>query len=113
MFTDPEFARIGLSEFEAKARGIPYRLAKIPAISVLRTRTLSETRGFLKALVATDSDQILGFTMFGVGAGEVMATVQIAMLAGLPYTALRDAVLTHPTMTEGLTPLFNAVPARA
>ncbi len=113
MFTDPEFARIGLSETEAKARGIPYRLAKIPCASVLRARTLSETRGFLKALVAVESDQILGFTMFGVEAGGMMAAVQVAMLAGLPYTALRDAVLTHPTMQEGLVFLFSAVPARA
>jgi pyruvate/2-oxoglutarate dehydrogenase complex dihydrolipoamide dehydrogenase (E3) component len=113
MFTDPEFARIGLSETEAKERGIPYRLSKIPMIADLRTRTLSETRGFMKALIATDSDLILGFTMFGVMAGEVMATVQIAMLAGLPYTALRDAIFTHPTMLEGLIPLFSAVPARS
>ena len=113
MFTDPEFARIGLSETEAKAQGIEYRLAKIPLLAVLRTRTLSETRGFLKALIDTKSDRILGFTAFGVAAGEVMATVQIAMLAGLPYTALRDAVLTHPTVTEGLVSLFSAVPPMA
>jgi pyruvate/2-oxoglutarate dehydrogenase complex dihydrolipoamide dehydrogenase (E3) component len=113
LFTDPEFARIGLSETEAKGRGIPYRLSKIPMAADLRTRTLSETRGFMKVLVATDSDAILGFTMFGVMAGEVMATVQIAMLAGLPYTALRDAVFTHPTMLEGLLPLFSGVPARS
>src|SRR3984893_6707528 len=97
LFTDPELARIGLNENEARARGIAYRLFKIPMESVLRARTLSETRGFLKALVATDSDRILGFTAFGVGAGEIMSSVQIAMIAGLPYTALRDAVLTHPT----------------
>jgi pyruvate/2-oxoglutarate dehydrogenase complex dihydrolipoamide dehydrogenase (E3) component len=113
MFTDPEFARIGLSETEAKARGIAYRVAKIPCVAVLRTRTLSETRGFLKALVAADSDQILGFTMFGVEAGGMAGTVQVAMLAGLPYTALRDAVFTHPTMQEGLLSLFSAVPARS
>jgi pyruvate/2-oxoglutarate dehydrogenase complex dihydrolipoamide dehydrogenase (E3) component len=113
MFTDPELARIGLSETEAQAQGIPYRLTKIPMTADLRTRTLSETRGFMKALIATDSDRILGFTMFGVMAGEVMATVQVAMLGGLPYTALRDAVFTHPTMLEGLIPLFSAVPARS
>ena len=79
--------------------------------AVLRTRTLSETRGFLKALVEEDGDRILGFTAFGAEAGEVMAVVQVAMLAGLPYTALRDAVLTHPTMAEGLAALFSAVPA--
>jgi pyruvate/2-oxoglutarate dehydrogenase complex dihydrolipoamide dehydrogenase (E3) component len=113
MFTDPEFARIGLSETEAKERGIPYRLAKIPMTTDLRTRTLSETRGFMKVLVETQSDHIIGFTMFGVMAGEVMSTVQIAMLAGLPYTVLRDAVFTHPTMLEGLIPLFSAVPPAA
>jgi pyruvate/2-oxoglutarate dehydrogenase complex dihydrolipoamide dehydrogenase (E3) component len=110
MFTDPEFARIGLSGTEAKERGIPYRLAKIPMIAILRTRTLSETRGFLKALIDTGSDRILGFTALGVEAGEIIATVQVAMLADLPYTVLRDAIFTHPTMLEGLIPLFSAVP---
>jgi pyruvate/2-oxoglutarate dehydrogenase complex dihydrolipoamide dehydrogenase (E3) component len=112
MFTDPELARIGLSETEAKEQGITYRLAKIPIVAVLRTRTLSETRGFLKALIDTGSDRILGFTAFGVEAGEIMGTVQVAMLAGLPYTALRDAIFTHPTMLEGLIPLFSTVPPR-
>jgi pyruvate/2-oxoglutarate dehydrogenase complex dihydrolipoamide dehydrogenase (E3) component len=113
MFTDPELARIGLSETEAKAQGIAYRLAKIPMLSVLRTRTLSETRGFMKALIDTESDRILGFTAFAVDAGEIMASVQIAMIAGLPYTALRDAILTHPTLLEGLIPLFSSVPKAA
>lgn len=108
LFTDPELARVGLSESEAKAQGIAYRLFKVPMEMVLRARTLSETRGFLKALVEADGDRILGFTAFGVGAGEVMACVQIAMIAGLPYTALRDAVLTHPTLAEGLIALFSS-----
>jgi pyruvate/2-oxoglutarate dehydrogenase complex dihydrolipoamide dehydrogenase (E3) component len=111
LFTDPELARIGLSEKHAKAQGIAYRLAKIPMAAVLRTRTLSETRGFIKALIDTQSDRILGFTVFGVDAGEIMGAVQIAMIAGLPYTALRDAVLTHPTLLEGaFIPLFSSVP---
>jgi pyruvate/2-oxoglutarate dehydrogenase complex dihydrolipoamide dehydrogenase (E3) component len=110
LFTDPELARIGLSESEAKARGMAYRLAKIPMLAVLRTRTLSESRGFMKALVDAKSDSILGFTAFGVEAGEVMATVQVTMAAGLPYTFLRDAIFTHPTMHEGLISLFSAVP---
>ncbi|APW61714.1 dihydrolipoyl dehydrogenase family protein [Paludisphaera borealis] len=113
LFTDPELARIGLSETEAKAKGIAYRLAKIPMTAVLRTWTLSEPRGFLKALVEPDGDRILGFTAFGAEAGELMAVVQVAMIAGLPYTALRDAILTHPTIAEGLGPLFAAVPAGA
>ena len=110
LFTDPELARVGLSEREARERGVGYRLAKIPMEAVLRARTLSETRGFLKALIEEDGDRILGFTAFGPEAGEVMAVVQVAMLAGLPYTALRDAVLTHPTMAEGLAALFSSVP---
>jgi pyruvate/2-oxoglutarate dehydrogenase complex dihydrolipoamide dehydrogenase (E3) component len=111
LFTDPEFARVGLSEKEAKAQGIAYRLFKIPMEAVMRASTLSETRGFLKALVEADGDRILGFTGFGVGTGEILSSVQIAMVAGLPYTALRDAMLTHPTLVEGLIPLFSSVPS--
>ncbi len=113
LFTDPELARIGLSENKAKAKGVVYKLAKIPMSSVLRTRTLSETRGFMKALIDPERDQILGFTAFGVGAGEIMGAVQIAMIAQLPYTALRDAVLTHPTLLEGLVGLFSSAPQAA
>ena len=112
MFTDPELARIGLNELEAKERGITYRLTKIPIVAILRTRTVSETRGFLKALIDTESDRILGFTALGMEAGEIIATVQVAMSAGLPYTALRDTIFTHPTMLEGLIPLFSAVSPR-
>src|ERR1700723_2556764 len=110
LFTDPEFARIGLSEKEAKAQGISYRLFKIPMEGVLRARTLGETLGFMKALVESDGERILGLAAVGVGAGETLATVQVAMIAGLPYTALRDAVLTHPTLAEGLGVLFSSEP---
>jgi pyruvate/2-oxoglutarate dehydrogenase complex dihydrolipoamide dehydrogenase (E3) component len=111
MFTDPELARVGLSERQAQDRGIAYRLFKIPMEAVLRAHTLSETRGFLKPLVETDGDRILGFTAFGVDGGEIMSAVQIAMIAALPYTKLRDAVLTHPTLMEGLIPLFASAPS--
>jgi pyruvate/2-oxoglutarate dehydrogenase complex dihydrolipoamide dehydrogenase (E3) component len=113
MFTDPEFARIGLSETEAKQRGIPYRVAKLPMSSVFRAMTISEERGFMKILVDTQSDRILGFTMFGAEAGELMATMQTAMLTGSPYTALRNAIIAHPTMTEGLVFLLLAVPPKS
>ncbi len=109
MFTDPEFARIGLSETEAKEQGVAYRLAKMPMLGILRTRTLSETRGFMKALIDTKSDRILGFMAFGVEAGEIMGAVQIAIIAGLPYTALRDAIFAHPTLLEGLNGVFGKV----
>lgn len=95
LFTDPELARIGLSEKEARAQDIAYRLFNIPMEAVFRASTLSET-GFLKALVELNGDRILGFTAFGVGTAEIMTSVQIAMGAGLPYTALRDTILTHP-----------------
>ena len=108
LFTDPEYARVGMSEKEAKAQGIRYRLFKVPMAAVLRARSLMETRGFLKCLVERDSDHILGFAAFGVGAGEIMGCVQIAMLGGMPYTALREAILAHPTIPEGLISLFSA-----
>jgi pyruvate/2-oxoglutarate dehydrogenase complex dihydrolipoamide dehydrogenase (E3) component len=110
LFSDPELAHIGLSEIGARARRIDYRLFKVPMETNLRAHTLSETRGFVKALVDTRSDRILGFTALGTGAGEIMAAIQVAMIAKLPYTALRDAVLTHPTLVEGLIPLFTSVP---
>jgi pyruvate/2-oxoglutarate dehydrogenase complex dihydrolipoamide dehydrogenase (E3) component len=111
LFTDPELAHIGLTEKEARARGIAYRLFKISMEHVLRARTLSETRGFLKALVEVNGDRILGFTAFAVDGGEIMASVQTAMMAGLPYTALREAIWCHPTLVEGLIPLFSSMPS--
>ena len=112
MFTDPPLARVGLSEGEAQRQGIAVRVAKLPIAAVLRSRTISETRGFMKTLVEAGGDRILGFTMIGAEAGEVMAVVQTAMLAGMPYTGLRDAIIAHPTMAEGLGALFSNVPAR-
>lgn len=110
MFTDQELGRIGLNEAEAQRTGIAYRVAKIPMAAVLRTRTLSEPHGFLKALIAADSDRILGFTALGAEAGELIAVVQTAMLTHASYTTLRDAILTHPTIAEGLTVLFANEP---
>lgn len=111
MFTDPPLARVGLSEREAESQGVRVRIAKLETKAILRTRTTGESKGFLKALIGADDDRILGFAMIGADAGEVLATVQTAMLAGMPYTALRDAVLTHPTMAEGLGTLFGNVGA--
>ena len=113
MFTDPPLAHVGLSEGEAQRRGIATRVAKLPMNAVLRTATTGETQGFMKALVGAGDDRILGFTMIGAEAGEVMAAVQTAMLADLPYVRLRDAILAHPTMAEGLGSLFENVPPRS
>ena len=110
LYTDPEFARVGLSEKEAKAQGVAYRLFKVPMAAVLRASALVEPRGFLKALVGAD-DRVLGFTGFGVGAGEIMSAMQIGMVGQLPYTAVRDAAIAHPTLVEGLHSLFYSVPS--
>jgi pyruvate/2-oxoglutarate dehydrogenase complex dihydrolipoamide dehydrogenase (E3) component len=109
LFTDPQVAHVGLTEQEAERRRVPVRAAKLPMAVVLRTQTISETRGFMKALISATDDRIVGFTMIGPEAGEVMSVVQTAMLAGLPYSALREAILAHPTMAEGLNALFSAV----
>jgi pyruvate/2-oxoglutarate dehydrogenase complex dihydrolipoamide dehydrogenase (E3) component len=114
LFTDPQLAHVGLTESGARQRGVAVRVAKLPTAAVLRTRTTGETSGFMKALIDPNNDRILGFTMIGSEAGEVMAVVQMAMLAGFPFTVLRDAILTHPTMAEGLNPLFSSIkPASA
>jgi pyruvate/2-oxoglutarate dehydrogenase complex dihydrolipoamide dehydrogenase (E3) component len=112
LFTDPPLARVGLSEGEALQKGIAVRVAKLPISAVLRTWTTGESAGFMKVLVEAKGDRILGFTMLGPDAGEVMAVVQTAMLGGAPFTVLRDAILAHPTMAEGLNTLFAAVPGR-
>jgi pyruvate/2-oxoglutarate dehydrogenase complex dihydrolipoamide dehydrogenase (E3) component len=113
MFTDPPLARVGLSEGEAQRQGIPVRVAKLPMSRVLRTEATDETVGFMQVVVGAGDDRILGFTMIGSEAGEVMAAMQTAMLAQLPYPKLRDAVLAHLTMAEGLGPLLDSLPARS
>jgi pyruvate/2-oxoglutarate dehydrogenase complex dihydrolipoamide dehydrogenase (E3) component len=113
MFTEPPLARVGLSESEARAQDIAVRVATLPMRRVLRTLATDQVEGYMKALVAADDDRILGFAMIGADAGEVMAAVQTAILAELPYTKLRDAVITHLTFAEGLGPLFENVPARS
>lgn len=113
MFLEPELARIGINESDAQQQGIAVRVAKLPMASIPRARTTGDTHGFMKAIVDTQSDRILGFTMLGSNAGEVVATVQMAMLGNLPYTAIRDAILSHPTIAEGLNMLFAKIPESA
>jgi pyruvate/2-oxoglutarate dehydrogenase complex dihydrolipoamide dehydrogenase (E3) component len=110
-FTDPEIAHVGLTETEAKKQGTTYRLGKIPMAAALRSRTLDETRGFMKVLIATD-DRILGFTAIGPGTGELLPVIQLAMTANMPYSAVHNLILTHPTLSEGFLNLFNAIPKK-
>ena len=113
MFTDPPLAHVGLNEREAERQGVKTRVARLPKKAVLRAQATGQTEGFMKALIGENDDRILGFTMIGAEAGEVLAVVQTAMMADLPYTRLRDADFTHPTFSEGLNFLFSATPARA
>jgi pyruvate/2-oxoglutarate dehydrogenase complex dihydrolipoamide dehydrogenase (E3) component len=113
VFTDPPLAHVGLSEREAERHGVITRVARLPTSAVLRAQATGERQGLMKALVGDRDDRILGFTMIGAEAGEVMAAVQMAMLEDLPYSRLRDAILAHPTIAEGLGPLLSNVPPRA
>ena len=112
LFIEPELARVGFNEMEARQLGVPYRLAELPVAAILRAGTTAETRGKLKALVA-DDDRILGFTAFCARAGEMLPAVQLAMGAGMPYQAFQDLIVAHPTYSEGLVSLFSNVARRA
>ena len=105
-------APVAMTESEARARGVTFRIVRLPMALVLRTRTCRRRGGFMKALIGTD-DRLLGFTAFGAEASELMAVAQTAMLGGMPYTALRDTIFTHPTAAEGLLGLFADPPAAA
>lgn len=107
LFIDPELAHVGLTETEARQQGYAIRVAKVDASAVPRARTLGQTDGLLKAIVDTETGRILGCSLLCHEAGEVISTVQMVMQAQMPYTVLRDGILTHPTMTEGLNILFS------
>jgi len=109
LFTDPQLGRVGLTEKEARAQGRSIRIAKIPMTSVARALEVDETRGFMKAVVDADSNQILGAAVLGIEGGEVMSVLETAMMGKLPYTALRDATYAHPTLAESLNNLFMAM----
>ena len=102
VFTDPPLAHIGLSERDALRQGIAVRIGKLPMSAVLRRQATDETQGFMKVLVGAHEDRILGFTMIGADAGEVVAVIQAAMLGGLPYPRLRGAHILQLTTAEGL-----------
>jgi pyruvate/2-oxoglutarate dehydrogenase complex dihydrolipoamide dehydrogenase (E3) component len=109
VFIDPQLGRVGISETEAKEKGLNFRVAKLPMTNVARAIEMSETRGFLKAIVDADTNQILGAAALGVEGGEVMSLFEIAMLGNLPYTVLKNAIFAHPTLAESLNNLFMAM----
>lgn len=109
VFTDPQLGRVGLSEREAERQGRRFKVARLPMTHVARALEMDETRGFMKVLVDSETDQILGCAILGIEGGEIATMIQIAMMGKLPYTALKDATFSHPTLGESLNNLFMAM----
>src|SRR3989449_1636488 len=109
IFMDPQLGRVGLTEKEARAQGRSIRVAKLPMAHVAKAIQFGETRGFLKAIVDADTNQILGCAILGMEGGEVMTVLQVAMMGKLPYTVIRDGIFAHPTLAESLNNLFMAM----
>jgi pyruvate/2-oxoglutarate dehydrogenase complex dihydrolipoamide dehydrogenase (E3) component len=111
VFIDPQLGRIGITETEARNQGFDTRVAKLPMSRVARAIEMSETRGFMKAVVDVKTKQILGCAVLGIEGGELMAMLEIAMMAHLPYTALKEGIFAHPTLAESLNNLFKTTAA--
>jgi pyruvate/2-oxoglutarate dehydrogenase complex dihydrolipoamide dehydrogenase (E3) component len=112
IFMDPQVGRVGLTEKAARAQGRSIRIAKLPMENVAHAIEFGETRGFMKAIVDGDTNQILGCAILGMEGGEVMSVLQVAMMGKLPYTVIRDGVFAHPTLAESLNNLFMAMDAQ-
>ena len=109
IFIDPQIGRVGMSENEARKQGRSIRVAKLPMNAVARALEIGETRGFMKAVVDADTQQILGCAMLCAEGGEIMAIIQVAMMGKLTYTALKEGIFSHPTLAEGLNDLFTTL----
>jgi pyruvate/2-oxoglutarate dehydrogenase complex dihydrolipoamide dehydrogenase (E3) component len=107
VYIDPQLGRVGLSESEAKLKGYQIRVAKMPMNYVARALEVDETRGFLKVVVDGETDQILGAAVLGIEGGEIIATIQMAMMGKIPYTVLQNTIFAHPTLAESLNNLFS------
>jgi pyruvate/2-oxoglutarate dehydrogenase complex dihydrolipoamide dehydrogenase (E3) component len=111
VFIDPQLGRVGLTERQARAQDRAVRVAKLPMSAVVRALETGETRGFMKAVVDSDTQQILGAAVLGAEGGEIMTIIQVAMMGQLPYTAMANAVFAHPLLAEGLNSLFMTLDA--
>ena len=109
VFIDPQLGRVGMTETEARAQGRAIRIAKMPMSHVARALEMDESRGFMKAVVDADTDQIIGYACLGIEGGELMNMVEIAMLGKVPYTILKEAIFAHPTLGESLNNLFTGM----
>ena len=112
VFIDPQLGRVGLSETAARAQGRNIRVASLPMTHVARAIEVGETRGFMKAIIDADTNQILGCAILGIEGGELMSVLEVAMMGKLPYTVLKDAIFAHPTLAESLNNLFMAMDAK-
>jgi pyruvate/2-oxoglutarate dehydrogenase complex dihydrolipoamide dehydrogenase (E3) component len=107
VFIDPQLGRIGMTEQEARAQGRSIRVAKMPMTFVARAREFGETRGLMKVVVDAETKQIVGAAVLGMEGGELAGMFQLAMMGGLPYTALQEGIFSHPTLAESLNVIFN------
>jgi len=107
VFIDPQLGRVGLSETEARRLGLTIKVAKMPMSYVARALELGESRGFMKVVIDSATNLILGCAILGIEGGEIMAMIQIAMMGKIPYTVLKDATFAHPTLAESLNNLLN------
>jgi pyruvate/2-oxoglutarate dehydrogenase complex dihydrolipoamide dehydrogenase (E3) component len=107
VYIDPQLGRIGITEAQAREQNKNIRVAKMPMSSVARALEVDESRGFMKAIVDADTDQILGAAVLGIEGGEIMSMLQLAMMGKIPFTTLRDAIFAHPTLAESLNNLFT------
>ncbi|MCG0286915.1 mercuric reductase [Streptomyces sp. PSAA01] len=112
VFIDPQLGRVGMTERQAAEQNRSVRVAKLPMNAVIRALETGETRGFMKAVIDADTQRILGAAVLGVEGGEIMTIIQVAMLGGLPYTAMANAIFTHPLLAEGLNSLFMSLDAQ-
>jgi pyruvate/2-oxoglutarate dehydrogenase complex dihydrolipoamide dehydrogenase (E3) component len=107
VFIDPQLGRVGMTEVEARSQGKKIRVAKMAMTSVARAQEVDEARGFMKAVIDAETNQILGVAVLGIEGGEIMSQLQVAMMGKVPYTVLREAVFAHPTLAESLNNLFG------
>ncbi len=107
IYVDPQLGRIGMTEREARKAGYDVRIARLPMAKVARATEVDETRGFMKAVVDSATEHILGAAVLGIEGGEIASLIQVAMLGNLPYTALRDGIFAHPTLAESMNNLFK------
>ncbi len=107
LYMDPPLARVGLSEHEARKKGIPFLVTKMQMGAISRAKEKGETKGFIKVLVSKDDDTILGAAVFGVGGDEILGMLALAMEAKLSYKHFQNTVLPHPTVAELIPFMFS------